>query len=77
MAAIRLAYADELRITNATVNIDSGISSLTALAQFNPWVNFAGEGDSMLPNHPTKVTKYMNDALSRFLEGHDALNGKS
>ncbi len=77
LAAFRLVYHKDLAITNATQNLDEGISSLNSLASFNPWMVVAGEHDSMFPSHPGKASTYLNDAYTRLDDIIRALNGKS
>ena len=73
LAAISIAYRDELRVAQASDNITKAIESLDAATHFNPWWVTQGEGDSMVADSRSKVGRYLSEAIRRLEDISTAL----
>lgn len=65
LAALSVAYDTEFQRGQVGEQIEEAISSLNAVAKFNPYWNLRGEGDSVWADHRAKLARYYNDVIGR------------
>ncbi len=65
LAALSVAYDGEFNRGQVREQVAEAISSLNAVAQFNPYWNLRGDGDSVWGDHRAKLARYYNDVIGR------------
>lgn len=73
LAAIAVAYKDELERGQLDRQVAEAVDSLSAAAQFNPLYTMRGDGDSMVADHRAKIARYISEALRRIEDIYHAL----
>jgi hypothetical protein len=73
LVAIKSAFADKIIAAGAMGNMEQGIASCEGAVDFHPWLISRGDGDSMLPDHRAKMSRYYTDCRRRIVDVADAI----
>lgn len=61
LVALRSSFSGELE-KGAVANAERAVAALNSAANFNPWLALEGDGDSMKPDHRSKLAGYITEA---------------